>query len=357
MPQTPPYRRILVLTSNESHAKWDMGAAQKLKPAYSDALSTGSEGLAYMKRFKTDLVLLDSTLEDMDGIGFLLQLKEKGGTNDTTVIMVTTENRRNKVLDSLAAGCSGYILRPYSQQTFERHILQSKRTEDFTEIEESQLAEAKELVGQGAFDDAIEAFEEILEEKDEAERYYDMGMGYLVESKYGKAIVAFKKAVKLNNLFAEAYKGLAEAYEGKGKHEEAVKFLKHAAGIHAHFDQLDETKELFIKILKMESEAPNPFNSLGVQLRRKGDTHGAIKAYKRALELTPDDEHVYFNLSKAYLFLNNKENAEINLRKALSLNGEFGEARTMFETLTGLKWAPSATARTPSRQATSELDD
>ena len=106
----------------------------------------------------------------------------------------------------------------------------------------------------------------------------------------------------------------------------------------------------------MESEAPNPFNSLGVQLRRKGDHAGAVKAYKRALELTPDDENVYFNLAKAFVFTNNKESAETNLRKALSLNGEFDEARAMFEKLTGQQWEPSATARVPERRPASELD-
>lgn len=356
----PPYRRVLILSDKEAHAKWDFGSVKKLKPAYLDVLASGKEALSYLNRYKTDLVLLDSKLADMDGIAFLLQLKEQlGGKNkadDTPVIMVTTENRRSKVLDALAAGCSGYILRPYSQQTFERHLLQSKRMENFTEIEESQLQGAKELVSQGAFDDAIEAFEEILDDKDEAERYYDMGMGYLVESKYGKAIVAFKKALKLNRLFAEAYKGLADAYAGKGKHEESVKALKRAAEIHAQFDRMEETKELFIEILKLESEAYNPFNSLGVRLRRENDYPGAIKAYKRALELTPDDENVYFNLAKAYIFMGNKEVAETSLRKALSLNGEFEEAGAMFKRLTRQEWTPSATARVPDRKATSELD-
>ncbi len=352
-----PFPDVYLLTDNDHHARLDRDALRSFAPRSVKIITGGAMALDHLRVARNVLALLDSRLEDMDGVEFLRRLHKEIPLFKGTVIMVTAENRREKVLDAIAAGCGGYILRPYSQVTFERHLRAARRLEQFAEIEELQVEEAKTLAEAGDLDEAVEAYEEAVLEQEEARRYYDMGMAYLVDAKYGKAIIAFKRALKINNLYAEAYRGLADAYKRKGDESKALEFMQKAAEVYAEFDRMEETKELFIAILKMEDKAINPFNTLGVRLRRQGDYEGALRAYERALELAPDDERLYFNMAKALCYLGESRTALQRLRQALRMNANFAEARVLFKEITGREWdAAQAARQQPERTSTSLLD-
>ncbi|MDK2957360.1 MAG: hypothetical protein PWQ57_2858 [Desulfovibrionales bacterium] len=329
---------VVILTNTEVHARRDKHSVKSLQPNVIRWFTSGAEAVDFISCNPVDLILCDSVLDDMDGIKFLQLVRNNMNLCRLPVVMVTLENHRHYVLDAINNGCAGYVLRPYSQKTFERHLLLAKQVERYSEIEEVQLEEAKDMVTMGNFDDAIEVFEEIVSIQDEARRYYDMGCRYLLDQLYGKSIVCFKKALKINDLYAEAYKGLAEAYKGKGDKENYKSYIKKAAEMYAQFDRLEETKQLFIEILKFEDATPNPFNSLGVKLRTQGDYPGAIHAYEQALELTPKDEHIYFNMSKAYYFMGDIARAGRNVVEALKISPAFGEAAALYKRLSGQDW-------------------
>lgn len=348
-----PFVSALLLTAKPLHAKQDKASLQRLKLERIQMAATSAKALRLLRTVFIDLIILDADLEDMSGTAFLRRFRKDPSLRQALVIMVTAENRREKVLDAIGAGVAGYILRPYALATFERHLRQAKRTDNFTEIEQEQVREGKDLVEAGAFDEAIEAFEDVLTESDEARRYYELGMGFLMNSSYGKAIIAFKKAVQLNDLYAEAHKGLAQAYKGKGDDARHALHLQKAAEIFASQDRLDETKDLFIQILKYENKAANPFNTLGVKLRRAGNYQGAIHAYKRAIELTPDNEAIYYNIAKASLHLGDADQALRYVSQALSMKGDFPEALALYEEITGHDYASRGL---PGSQATPSQD-
>lgn len=332
---------VVILTNSEEHAKRDRYAMQAFRPRNVVHFSSGSEAIDYLSVNRADMVLLDSNLDDMDGVRFLKLIRHNMQLKDTPVVMVTSDSTRNHVLDAIAAGCAGYIIRPYSPDTFKNHVLRASQVERMTEIEQQQVRDAREMVDMGNFDDAIEAFEEIVSEQNLARKYYDMGCKYLVKQKYGQAIIAFKKAVKINDLFAEAYKGLAEAYKGKSDMEQYKVFMQKAAEVYAQFDRMEETKELFIEVLKYDAAAPNPFNTLGVRLRKSGDLAGALHAYRQAIELTPDDENIYFNMSKAHYFMGNIAEAKVSVEDAMQHNPGFVEGRKLYRKLFGKDYPKS----------------
>ena len=334
------YQRVAVLTNVDVHAKRDIATIKMFGTKQVLTFSKGAEAIDYIAENQLDLVLCDSSLDDMSGIKFSQIVRKNMSGRPMPIVMVTLENRKDHVLDSIAAGCIGYILRPYSLDTFERYLILASQLDNYPEIEEMELQEAKDMVERGDFDDAIEAFEELISYQDEAQKYYDMGCQFMIQGKYGKAIVSFKKAVKINDLFAEAYKGLADAYKGKGDLEACKKFLKKAADVHAQFDRLEETKTLFIEILKYEADTPNPFNSLGVNLRKQGDYPGAVHAYAQALELTPNDENIYFNMAKAFYFMGKLEEAASHVTISLKMNPEFREANKLYQRIHGKPWTP-----------------
>lgn len=326
---------VVIVSRNEENTRRDRRSLAPFRPRCVEQFTSGEKALAFLLANRVDMVLLDSQLDDMDGVQFLRATRRDMRLKDLPVVMVTAQSQRDKVLDAVAAGCAGYILRPYSAETFTKHVLRGCQVERVTEIEREQLEDAREMIAVGHFDDAIEAFEEIISEQNMAQKYYDMGCRCLVRQKYGQAIIAFKKAIKINDLFAEAYKGLADAYKGKGELDEFKHYLQKAAEIHAQFNRLEQTKELFIEILKYDPNTPNPFNSLGVKLRKSGDLAGALHAYNQALTLTPDDENVHFNMAKAYYFMGSTDRARECIEKALDFNPGFEEGRKLYRKLVG----------------------
>ncbi|MGE4292811.1 MAG: tetratricopeptide repeat protein [Desulfovibrio sp.] len=346
------FQHVLILTDVEVHARRDQEAMSAFAPQTMRILRSGAEAVDYVGNHPVDLVLCDSTLMDMPGVKFVNILRRNMRLKMLPVVMITLENQKSHVLDAIAAGCIGYVLRPYAPETLERYLVMAKRLVHYPEIEDMQLEEAKDMVSMGNFDEAIETFEEILTIQDEAQHYYDLGYRYLTEERYGKAIVAFKKALRINDLFAEAYKGLAEAYKGKGDTENYRRYMQKASEIYAQFDRLEEAKQTFIEVLKYQSDSPNPFNTLGVNLRKQGDYVGAIHAYKQALQITPKDENIHFNLGKAYYYMGEIENSGKWLNSALSLNSDFPEAEKLYMRLFNRAWRPEDGRTRKPRSAT-----
>lgn len=335
-------KKVVILTKNKQHLERDKQALKNLPFALCDTLDAGVKAFHSLSTEPCDIIVLDSELQDMDGKTFLKTLKNNPSLKHIPVVMVTVRNERNEVLDAVAAGCSGYIIRPYNDETFASHMQTALQLVRFNEIEMGQLADAKLMLELGHYEDAVEEFEEVVTAQQEAQKYFDLGCKYLMKEKYGKAIVSFQKAVRMNGMYAEAYQGLAEAHKGSGDIDQCQFYLKKAAVIYAEFDRMEKVKGLFIEILKYDHTATNPFNTLGVKLRKNGDYKAAIRAYDQALELTPNDENIYFNKAKAFFFLEDRDKALKNVTMSLSMNSEFPEARKMFKKLTGTSWPRKA---------------
>jgi len=329
---------VVIVSNSEEHARRDRQALKKLRAGTVLHFTSGSEAIDFLGSQHADLVLVDANISDMDGMKLLKLLRLNMNLKSTPVVMVTPEGQKNRVLESIALGVDGYVLRPYTQDTFDNHIVRAMKLERVVEIEESQLQEGKALLAAGRYDEAIEAFEELVSEENEAQKYYDIGCKCLVRQKYGQAIIAFKKAVKINDLFAEAYKGLAEAYKAKGDMQNYMTYLQRAAETFAHFNKMEETKELFIEVLQHDTTCPNPFNTLGVKLRKAGDVAGALHAYQQALELTPQDENIHFNMAKAHFFMGNVAAAQESVSQALFLNPAFQEGRKLHLKIVGREY-------------------
>ena len=79
---------------------------------------------------------------------------------------------------------------------------------------------------------------------------YDLGVRYLSEGNYEEAIIAFNAAIEIDPKRAEAYIGLADAYELTGNVEQAIQLLEEALNliddkdaVQARLDQLWEESE------------------------------------------------------------------------------------------------------------------
>ncbi|WP_051261207.1 tetratricopeptide repeat protein [Desulfovibrio inopinatus] len=330
----------LIVSENIHNAQLDKRFLTKLGFRHIQTVESGTDALRLMRDNSYGMVLIDSKLSDMDGLSFL---PKAGAINPTTIVplvMATVENRREKVLDAISMGCSGYILRPYTIRTFEDHI---RFAYDSTRIDKNQ-AKALRRAGNHLLTDeadkAVEELQNLLTTKKDARYYFNRGIEALGKKKFGQAIIAFNKAILQNNVFADAYKGLAEAYQAKGNEEKSLEMMQKAASIFAEQGRFQEAKAIFVDIIKHDPNAVNPYNDLGVRLRRKGDFEGALNAYRQGLAISPNDDHIHYNVAKAFLFSGRLELGMGWLERALKLNPDFEEARKLYFKAKRAHWRP-----------------
>ncbi|NLN61003.1 MAG: tetratricopeptide repeat protein [Deltaproteobacteria bacterium] len=67
------------------------------------------------------------------------------------------------------------------------------------------------------------------------------------------------------------------------------------------------------------------YNADGIRSRRGGDFDRAVLQYRKAIAVRPDDEHLHYNLARAYLEKDDGAEARKAIDRALAVNPEFSE--------------------------------
>jgi two-component system chemotaxis response regulator CheY len=77
--------------------------------------ASGNAGLDRMRRLKPDIVCLDVSMPDADGLDILQAIKNE--SKGTMVLMVTASNDIKTVQTAIARGASGFIIKPFNSGT------------------------------------------------------------------------------------------------------------------------------------------------------------------------------------------------------------------------------------------------
>ena len=85
-------------------------------------LNSGVRALQYLKKNQPDLILLDVRMASKDGVETLREIREMENGNDIPVIMLTSQNDKHTVLESLMLGAENYILKPFDIQDLHERI-------------------------------------------------------------------------------------------------------------------------------------------------------------------------------------------------------------------------------------------
>lgn len=105
--------------------------------------------------------------------------------------------------------------------------------------------------------------------------------------------------------------GLAISYLKRGEKGKAIKIFEDLAEMDGDF----------------EEQHKHMFNDFGIDLRKSNLLRVAMKHYRRALDLAPDDENLYHNMARLQYELGDYKKAEFYLNKSLDLNPEHKESR------------------------------
>ena len=110
--------------------------------------ATGKEALEAYKECTPDLVTMDITMPDMDGIKSTRLIRSR--FPEAVIVMVTSHGQEKMVLDALKAGAKGYLLKPFKQDKLQelvdsmikRFYPQGEEISDVPETEEAAAQEA-----------------------------------------------------------------------------------------------------------------------------------------------------------------------------------------------------------------------
>jgi len=157
--------------------------------------------------------------------------------------------------------------------------------------------------------------EEVKQAKTEA--LVQQGNQHLENKEFNSAKFEFGQALKMDDKKLEAHLGKGKAHMALGETDAAKE----------HFHKMADIDELF------DEEHKHVFNQLGIELRRGGMFDDAVKNYRKALEIDPADEALYFNLARAFKESGQRDDAIANIKKALELKPDFPEAKDLLKTL------------------------
>jgi DNA-binding NtrC family response regulator len=79
--------------------------------------ASGGEGLAAVREFAPDVVVLDRNLPDADGLNVLARLREDGGDDAPLVVMATAYGEIENAVQALKAGAVDYLTKPIQLPT------------------------------------------------------------------------------------------------------------------------------------------------------------------------------------------------------------------------------------------------
>lgn len=307
--------------------------------------SSGKAAVEFVKYNPAQTIIIDSEVEDMTLPEFVAALRTIRPTDFLHILVISTERAEAFVLGVISAGCSGLVLRPYALASLEKHMAQSETMAQVREAEDGAMAQAATMIAQGRFEEAIGGLSTVVSDEEErANEFFFRGCQFLVEKKWSEAIRAFNQSLARNQTFIKAYEGLARAYLGKNDTEQYKYYLQKAADEYARLNNFAKVKKIFVEIVKYDVNAPNPYNTLGIRLRQEKQYKEAIQAYFHAIELSPKDENIHYNMAKAYYCDSQPEKSLECIRLALSLAPEHLEALKMFRLLTGQAWGDNARA-------------
>lgn len=81
---------------------------------------TGEEAVEQFMQYKPDIITMDITMPDINGIETTKKIIEK--RPNALIVMITSHGQEAMVLDSIEAGAKGYLLKPVKAEKLKEII-------------------------------------------------------------------------------------------------------------------------------------------------------------------------------------------------------------------------------------------
>ncbi|MEF2143853.1 MAG: tetratricopeptide repeat protein [Desulfovibrionaceae bacterium] len=154
----------------------------------------------------------------------------------------------------------------------------------------------------------VPALESLREKIFQGRRFFDMGRLDQAEKQFCAAVLMDERSIDANV-------GLTQVYHNQQRYSELRDVLERLYGI----------DELF------REEQRHSFNEFGINLRKQGLFDDAVRFYRKALEVNADDDHLHFNIARAYYERGKLQECTSHLYESLRLNPGLREAANFLD--------------------------
>jgi Flp pilus assembly protein TadD len=158
---------------------------------------------------------------------------------------------------------------------------------------------------------------------DAARRFYEQGVAYTRNNKYGEAADAYQQAILLDPNMAEAHHELGYAYIKLGKYSDAATALKKAASLkpdnaetlrllgtaYARQKHWSDAAASFSQAVKLQPDSAAVYQGLGEAYKQLNRTQDAITAYSELVRLKPKNALAHYELGMLYVSVNDADSA------------------------------------------------
>lgn len=323
------------------------------------------------------LLLIERVLDGRNTLAFIRQFKES--FDNVYVIVLTGEVDKSVLVLLHEMGVDNFITKPASMDTIIEKIA-------FTIRPQSKLGQmldtAKDYLARGLAREALALADKVLADvkPGSAAALMIQGDAHKAMGNVEGAVASYEAAAEGAYMYLEPLKRLAALYQDTGDVDNQLTYLqkldrlsplnverkvdmgsihlqkgesekaealfgeavagatKEAMGIIEEIKrsiaerclerQPDMAERYFRSIIDDKKEGLSrediaTFNRLGIALRRQGKWEDAVSEYGRALEISPKDENILFNMAVAYTEGGKHVDAVGSVEKALELNPTF----------------------------------
>ena len=113
---------ILVVDDYKTMVRIVRNLLQQLGFQHVDDANDGASALAKLRQERFGLVISDWAMEPMSGLELLQAIRADPELETLPFIMITAENRKERVVQAEQAGADGYLVKPFNAEALSERI-------------------------------------------------------------------------------------------------------------------------------------------------------------------------------------------------------------------------------------------
>ena len=293
------------------------------------------DGWVTMKKHQVDCVISAYDMQEMSGLALLKIIRKEETLSDMPFFLTDPAFTKIKVIKAGQIGVTGLFVIPFEKGRIKDKIEKALKNQTDPVFDDAKKAfeQGVQLIEKKQYQQALDIFTTLVSQKDNPEYYFNIGYIKTSQGKHGEAIEAFSMATRLDRLFAKAYEEMGRVYKLMGDLKKAEEYMQLAAEIYMDTNKIGAAEDVLNEILESGTQSLNVFNTLGVLFRKKGDPEEALKQYKKALKVHPDEPYIYYNIGRLYLDMKEMDKAKSCFTDALEKDPGFDEAKQVIKAI------------------------